>query len=349
MGRPRKNTLLPHYVSEFKDRHGRKRLRFRRTGWRTTYVHVRPGTPEFTQAYRSWESDGRVKPGLARVRPGSFEELIILFYNSHKWKHDLRDATREQYRGQLERFREKFGSLLVAEVEAHHFRLIFELMGETPTAANNLRKRLRQLMNFAILEKFCTKNPVLATEHLKTKQGGFPDWSEKEIEKFEARHPVGTRARLAFDLALFTAQRKADICTLGPSNILQGRLEFTQSKTGKEMSLQIQPNLAASLATADMNGEAFILNDWGKPYTIDSFGMWFKRRCLEAGLKDRSMHGLRKAAARRLAESGCSNQEIKAVTGHTSDTEVARYTAGASQRRVSDNAYVKVDLANRLA
>ncbi len=49
----------------------------------------------------------------------------------------------------------------------------------------------------------------------------------------------------------------------------------------------------------------------------------------------------------KLAESGCSNQEIKAVTGHTSDTEVARYTAGASQRRVSDNAYVKVDLANQ--
>ncbi len=59
----------------------------------------------------------------------------------------------------------------------------------------------------------------------------------------------------------------------------------------------------------------------------------------------------RKAAARRFAEAGCSNQEIKAWTGHTTDSEVARYTAAADQRTLSDTAADKLlaNLAERLA
>jgi integrase len=67
--------------------------------------------------------------------------------------------------------------------------------------------------------------------------------------------------------------------------------------------------------------------------------MWFKRRCLEAGIANRTMHGLRKAVARRLAEVGLSNQMIKSITGHTSDTEVARYTAAARQERMAETAF----------
>lgn len=37
-------------------------------------------------------------------------------------------------------------------------------------------------------------------------------------------------------------------------------------------------------------------------------------------------HDLRKAAARRLAEAGCSANEIAAITGHKTLEEVGRYT-----------------------
>jgi integrase len=346
MGRPRTNTRLPHFVSEFKDRHGQKRLRFRRTGWHTKYVHVRPGTAEFTEAYLTWRDFGKVTPGEDRILPGSFEALIIRFYSSHKWKNDIKDSTREQYRGQLERFRNKFGHLSVKEADARHFQMIFESMGDTPTAANNLRKRMKQLMNFAIREGFRADNPVLATEPLKTSTGGFPDWSEEEIAQFEARHPVGTRARTAFDLALFTSQRKADVRVMGPADVVRNKIKLTQRKTCKQLLIPIHPNLSLSLKSIDQNCEAFILNDWGRPYTIDSFGMWFKRRCKEAGLERRTMHGLRKAAARRFAELGLSNQMIKSITGHTSDTEVARYTAAARQERMAETTMEALDLAN---
>jgi integrase len=45
-----------------------------------------------------------------------------------------------------------------------------------------------------------------------------------------------------------------------------------------------------------------------------------------------SAHGLRKAAAARLAEQGAGENEIMAITGHTTSKEIVRYTRGARQK-----------------
>jgi integrase len=63
----------------------------------------------------------------------------------------------------------------------------------------------------------------------------------------------------------------------------------------------------------------------GKPFSVAGFGNWFRDRCDEAGLPQCSSHGLRKLAATRLAQVGCSEREIMAVTGHKSVSEVSRY------------------------
>ncbi|MCJ2184093.1 site-specific integrase [Novosphingobium sp. 1949] len=284
----------------------------------------------------------------AGIIPGSFDDLIVRFYESRNWK-EIRASTREQYRGQLDRFRKQHGHRPVATVRTRHIQIILDGMIETPVAANNLRKRLKQLMNFAISEEFRTDNPVLATRALKVRSAGFPDWSEEDIARFEATHEIGSKARVAFDLALFTAQRKADIRLMGPSDIVRGKIKVRQEKTEKELLIPLHPCLAASLMKIPGSQETFIQNNKGQPYTIDSFGMWFKRRCLEAGIKGKSMHGLRKSAARRLAEVGLSNQIIKSITGHSSDAEVARYTAGARQARMAETGIGALDLANLTA
>ena len=59
-------------------------------------------------------------------------------------------------------------------------------------------------------------------------------------------------------------------------------------------------------------------------------------------LRHCSAHGLRKAAARRLAEAGCSTHEIAAITGHASLKEVARYTEAADRKRLAQSAMAKV-------
>ena len=66
--------------------------------------------------------------------------------------------------------------------------------------------------------------------------------------------------------------------------------------------------------------------------------MWFMRQCRAAGLDGYSMHGLRKGFSRRMAEAGLSNQQIKSITGHSGDAEVARYTREAQQAKMAKDA-----------
>ena len=65
------------------------------------------------------------------------------------------------------------------------------------------------------------------------------------------------------------------------------------------------------------------------------FDAWFKKQCIIAGLPDCTAHGLRKAAATRLANAGCSVNEIAAITGHKSLREIAHYTSAADQARLA--------------
>jgi len=88
------------------------------------------------------------------------------------------------------------------------------------------------------------------------------------------------------------------------------------------------------------------MTEHGKPYTAAGFGVWFHRQCVAAGLSECSAHGLRKAAARRLAEAGCSTHEIAAITGHAALKEVARYTEAVDRKRLAASAMAKVRTAS---
>jgi integrase len=78
----------------------------------------------------------------------------------------------------------------------------------------------------------------------------------------------------------------------------------------------------------------FLVTEFGKPFTGDGFGNWFRDRCREAGVS-KSPHGCRKTAAAILAELGCSSHQTAAITGHRSLKEVERYTKSANQKRLA--------------
>jgi len=344
---------LPKYVSEYRDRHGKPRYRFRRKGFAQYLFKHAPGTEGFRQEYKGC-LDGvtsqPIAPGNDRIAPGTFDDLIARYYRSPDFL-DPSDRTREVYRGVIEHWRVKYGKAKVRDLEARH---VVEMMAEKlpyRTAANMLRKRLSALMNFAIRQGMATTNPVLATKPYKVESTGFHTWSEDEIACYEARHPVGTKARLAFDLMLWTGQRGGDARVMGPQHVKARRLHVTQEKTGAVVSLPILPALAASIMAANTGALVFLLSEQGKPYTRKGFGNKFRQWCDEAGLPHCSAHGLRKSAARRFAEAGCSNQQIKAWTGHTTDSEVSRYTAAADQQSLSDSAgeMLMANLRSRLA
>jgi integrase len=336
---------LPRYVTSFRDRHGRERITFRRKGWPTVYATERPGTAEFTQAYHGWLNAGPQSIGKEKAIPQSFDDLIARYYQTPEFEA-LKPTTQNTYRSVIEQFRQTYGKLPVASMRPRHITDLLAKMRQTPTQANNLRKRMNQLFKLAQHLEWRKDNPVDPTKGLKVRSGGYQTWQEQQIAAFQSYWPIGTMPRLAFDLALFTGQRRSDICDMGPSSISGDLVRVVQEKTGRPMMIPMHPDLRISIDATLHGAERFVVTTYAKPFTYNGFGNWFREKARAAGVDGYEFHGIRKAAARRLAEAGCTNAEIKAITGHVTDSEVARYTREAEQQTLARRAIGRLQLSN---
>jgi integrase len=179
-------------------------------------------------------------------------------------------------------------------------------------------------------------------KQIRVKSSGYHSWTEDEIEQFERTHPIGTRARLAFALLLYSGQRRSDVIRMGRQHIRDGVLQVRQQKTGVELLIPVHQTLAEIIAKTPKDHLTFLTTQYGRGFAGVSFGHWFRKQCNAAGLPHCSAHGLRKAAARRLADAGASTHEIAAITGHASLREVQRYTRGADQKRLARAAMARM-------
>jgi integrase len=327
---------LPKFVQGFIDRHGRPRFYFRRPGFKRLPLPGLPWSPEFMAAYE-FASEGapRLEVGARRTKPGTVAAAVTGYFGSLAFA-SLAETTRVTRKRILEHLRHEHGDKGVATLgRAHVERMVSAKAGKPGTALNFL-VALRGLMRHAIAVGLRADDPTAGVRGPKFRSAGFYSWTEDDIVAFEARHPVGTQARLAFALLLYTAQRRADAVRLGRQHLRDGMLHVRQSKTGKSLAIPLHPELRAVLDATPSDHLTFLVTRAGKPFHADAFSHWFRRRCREAGLQvGASAHGLRKAACRRLAEAGCSASVIAAISGHATLREVARYTAAADQARLA--------------
>jgi site-specific recombinase XerD len=84
--------------------------------------------------------------------------------------------------------------------------------------------------------------------------------------------------------------------------------------------------------------ETLVVTEYGKPFSRAGFGNWFKDKCVEAGLPKCSLHGLRKALARRAAEQGVHQQGLKALGQWSNDREAALYADSANRKKMAEKA-----------
>jgi integrase len=102
------------------------------------------------------------------------------------------------------------------------------------------------------------------------------------------------------------------------------------------LAIPVHPVLQSVLDATPTEHLTFLTTKDGAPFSPAGFGNLFQRWCKEAGLpKGLSAHGLRKACCTRLAEAGCSEKQIMAISGHAS---IARYTKAADQARLARSA-----------
>jgi integrase len=213
-----------------------------------------------------------------------------------------------------------------------HITAVIGAKADKPEAANHLLKTLRIMLAYAVTQGMLANNPAAGIKKYRSQGEGHHSWSESEIARFEQRHPIGSKARLALSLGLYTAQRKGDVLRMGWQHVSGDSIAVRQEKTDTALKIPMHPQLVAALASVPRGNLTFLVTEHGAPFTSNGFGNWWRDRCNEAGLPHCSFHGLRKAAATRLANAGCSVDQVKAITGHRSLAEVARYTRAADQQ-----------------
>jgi integrase len=346
MARKRK---LDQYVSVFVDRHNKERFRFRWRGY-SCYLPS-PSTKEYRAAYE--EAKLKAMGSLAispRAKPGSVADLLPRFYESVGFRQSGPDWQKTRRRI-LEGFREEYGDDPVAAFrpkDIDHIirqKLAKQKVGTRHVggtqAAKRLKEQLELFFDFAVRQEWRTDNPAKLAEVVKHRKVGFHEWTEEEIAQFRGFWPIGTKPRLALELVLWTGKRRSDAHrAAAPKN---GRITFVAQKTGKKQDLPVAPQLQAAIEAMSAVGlTTLLVTDYGKPFTVGGFGNWFRDKCDKAGLPQCSLHGLRKALARRAAEGGASQQGIKALGQWTGDREVAVYVAGADQKRLAESALAGV-------
>lgn len=356
--RSKSNRFLPEYVSRFKDRHGKERLRFRRKGYPSQYFTAPLGTESFREEYHRFNSAEAIAVAIerakaARCTPGSVGDLLRR-YVAVPERLGPSAVTQTKVRNILERFAEGREERPVKGIRFEHIDAIIakarvkvvDSKGRKVggiEAARKLRKELRRFFAFARKLGWISVNPVDDSQPVKVspneRSTGFHTWTEEDISIYREHWPLGTKQRLAMELMLWTDQRKVDAIHLGRQHVKNGKFAIRQSKTGKVLTLPIARPLAAAIeAMPPSDALCFLITEWGKPFSVKGFGGWFREQCDAASLPHCTAHGLRKATMRRMAELEMPNKTMKSVSGHSKDEEVARYTEAANQERLADGA-----------
>jgi integrase len=203
-------------------------------------------------------------------------------------------------------------------------------------------KLIRAMFTWAVEEEHAVANPARDVPLIKTGSTGFHSWTIDEVEQFEVRHAIGTKARLALALLLWTGVRRSDVVLLGKQHARGGWLKFNQQKNRKRspvtVEIPILPELQRIIDASPTGDLTFLVSEQNHPFSSAGFGNWFRTRCDEAGLPNCSAHGLRNAGATIAAENGATEHQLMAIFGWATSKEAEHYTKAAIRKKMAGDA-----------
>jgi len=316
----------------------------KRSGLRFVY-YVRPGykrvrlpdlpenDPAFIAAYAEAAQGGEKAPSKRAAGEGTIVALCASYRRSVAFR-GLRASTRQMRARIIDKIAVKAGTALVADLAPRHIRK--DIADLTPHSANNRLKIWRALMKHAVEIGQIETNPARDVGRHRIEGGGIHCWTDDEIALYRTHHPSGTKARLAFEVALWTGARRGDLVLLGRQHISGGSLTYVSSKTRVEVCIPVTEEARAEIDRVPKTQMLFLVTARGKGHSDKAFSAWFGDRCREARLPDRcSVHGLRKARARLMAEAGKTTHAIAAWGGWKTLAEVQHYTEAVNRRALT--------------
>ena len=238
------------------------------------------------------------------------------------------------------------GSFLPVDIIASR-----DARAETPSQAKGFLVCMRAMFRWAVIAGHVKADPTIGIKAFpKVKNGGFPVWTDNDVDRYHARWPLGTRQRVWIDVLLFSGLRRGDAVRFGrqhcraiiiknaqgmPEKVTIATLTTEKSQHTMTVTLPILPILQATLDAGPTGDMAFICGASGGPLVKESFGNMFREACDQAGVFGKSAHGVRKIGATTAADNGATEKELDSIFGWEGGNMSRVYTEAANRKRAS--------------
>jgi hypothetical protein len=202
MPRPR-----PPHLHREETRHGTVTWYVRRGHGPRTRIKAAYGSEAFWAEYRA-ALEGAPLPSEA-AKAHTLAWAIERYRDSSAWA-GMSTATRKQRENIYRAVIKTAGTTPLRDIAEETIRAGRERRAATPHSANNFLKSMRGFFGWAVENKLVTVDPTKGVKMLAgpNDADGFHTWTQDELDRYEARWPLGTRERLAFDLLLYTGLRR---------------------------------------------------------------------------------------------------------------------------------------------
>ena len=238
-----------------------------------------------------------------------------------------------------------------------------EMKARTPSQAGNLLSGLRGMIRWMIDAGHLDDDddPTIGLKSGKAKAsretGGFLPWTENDMALYRAKWPLGTEARLMFDILHYTFLRLGDAHRFGPPHLRQivrkmaVQIATEKSRGNTTVTVPVHPAFAESLRAARAAGmigaEVFTgkrLKGRVLPMNKKAWAMKFKKYAVLAGVNEpkKSCHGVRKARAEVAAYADCTESQMMAMFGWTDPKMPAHYIAQANREKLGISGMDKI-------
>jgi integrase len=292
------------------------------SGARITYYYAwrggprlvgQPGSPEFLASYEAAHRNRRTPDRSL------FRSIVVAYLASPEFAK-LSDRSAADYRHHLTKIELAFADLPIAALEDPRVTREFldrrdGVAARSLCQADNAWKVLMRVISWARGGGLTTYRPPERIERLYHADRADKIWTEEHVAAFVGVAPEYLQRALV--LALETGQRQGDLLTLLWSAFDGQWIRLKQHKTGRRVNVPVTRRLRAVLESTPRISPVIHTNSYGRPWLQRSFQGAWKKTCRMAGIVDRTFHDTRGTTVTRLAEAGCTPQEIATITGHS--------------------------------
>lgn len=304
-----------------------KYIYFERKGQKPVRIHAEAGTPEFAATY------ARLLSGPPPVSDKRTFAALVKSYHASKRYRDLAPRTARDYDKVTQWVVDTLGPLSVEKMQRKDVIRARDANADSLRFANYIVQVLRILMEHAIDIGWrqAGTNPAKGVLLLKSDRPAREAWPADLVEAYRAK--ATGRALLIFEMCVGTGQRIGDVLKARWSDIEGDGINVRQGKTGARLWIPFTPRLRSILdATPRIGMTICAWGKTGKPTSYRGAADLVMAVRKEIGAEAYDLHSLRYTTAAELAAAGCSDDLIRAVTGHATAAMVAKYAGPARQK-----------------